>query len=118
MWPKSSESSSVSDSAPQLSATNGRSLRGELKWIARATSSLPVPHSPVMSTVLLVGAIVSTSWNTASIGVAAADDVRELVRRLERALEQHVLLLQPLALELLADAQRSSLCELSGALLT
>ena len=36
--------------------------------MARATSSLPVPDSPVMSTVLLVGAIVSTSWNTASIG--------------------------------------------------
>ena len=44
-----------------------RSLRGELKWIARATSSLPVPDSPVISTVLLVGAIVSISWNTASI---------------------------------------------------
>jgi hypothetical protein len=60
-WPKSSESSSVSDSAPQFSATNGRSLRCELKWIARAMSSLPVPDSPVMSTVLLVGAMVSTS---------------------------------------------------------
>ena len=68
MWPKSSESSSVSESAPQLTATKGRSFRGELTWIARATSSLPVPLSPVMRTVLLVGAIVSTSWNSAIIG--------------------------------------------------
>ena len=61
IWPKSSESSSVSESAPQLRATKGRSFRGELTWMARATSSLPVPLSPVISTVLLVGAIVSTS---------------------------------------------------------
>ncbi len=54
MWPKSSDSSSVSGTAPQLSATNGLSRRSELKWIARATISLPVPDSPVMSTVLLV----------------------------------------------------------------
>ncbi len=36
---------------------------------------------------------------------ARPDDVRELMRGVQRALEQHVLLLQPLALELLADAQ-------------
>ena len=30
MWPKSSESRSVSDSAPQLRATNGRSFLSEL----------------------------------------------------------------------------------------
>ena len=34
---------------------------------ARATSSLPVPDSPVMSTVLLVGAMVSTSWKMFTI---------------------------------------------------
>jgi hypothetical protein len=51
-----------------LTATNGRSLRGDRTWIARATSSLPVPDSPVISTVLLVAAMVSTSSNTASIG--------------------------------------------------
>ena len=68
MCPNSSESSSVSDTAPQFSATNGRSRRGELTWMARATSSLPVPDSPVISTVLDVGATVSINWNTASIG--------------------------------------------------
>ena len=68
-WPNSSDSSSVSGRAPQLRATKGRSRRSELKWIARATSSLPVPDSPVMRIVLLVGAIVSTRSNTACMGL-------------------------------------------------
>ena len=102
MWPNSSDSSSVSGSAPQFSATNGRSCRGELKWIARATSSLPVPDSPVISTVLLVGAIVSISWKTASIGSLRPMMFENWCVRVQRALQQHVLLLQPLALELLA----------------
>ena len=33
----------VAGIAPQLTATNGFSLRGERLWIARATISLPVP---------------------------------------------------------------------------
>ena len=36
--------------AAQLMATKGLSLRGLLKWMARATSSLPVPDSPVSRT--------------------------------------------------------------------
>ncbi len=59
-WPKSSLSSSVSGSAPQLMLTKGPSARPESPWIARATSSLPVPLSPVTSTVELVGAIART----------------------------------------------------------
>ena len=50
-WPNSSDSRSVSVSAPQLSATNGWPRRGLRAWSARATSSLPVPDSPVTSTV-------------------------------------------------------------------
>ncbi len=50
-WPKSSDSRRVSGSAPQLIETNFFSLRMEVKWIARAISSLPVPLSPVISTV-------------------------------------------------------------------
>jgi hypothetical protein len=46
-WPKSSLSSSVAGTAAQLIATKGPSLRGLASWIARATSSLPVPLSPV-----------------------------------------------------------------------
>jgi hypothetical protein len=51
MWPKSSDSMSPCESAAQLTATKGFSLRGEFTWIARATSSFPVPLSPRTSTV-------------------------------------------------------------------
>ena len=54
--PNSSDSRSVSGSAPQLMATNGLVRRVEFPWTARATSSFPVPDSPVTSTVLFVGA--------------------------------------------------------------
>ena len=66
-WPNSSASSSVSGIALQLSATNRCARRGLLWWIARATTSLPVPVSPVIRIVLLVGATVSSSWNSARI---------------------------------------------------
>jgi hypothetical protein len=49
--PKSSLSSSVSDSAAQCSRTNGRSARALFSWISRATSSFPVPDSPEINTV-------------------------------------------------------------------
>src|SRR2546422_368639 len=50
-WPKSSDSMSVSGIAPQLTDTNGPLRRGLSSWNARATSSLPVPLSPVTRTV-------------------------------------------------------------------
>ena len=53
--PKSSLSSRVSASAAQCTATNGLSARGLSAWMARASSPLPVPLSPVMSTVALAG---------------------------------------------------------------
>ena len=40
---------------------NRAARRGLLWWMARATTSLPVPVSPVMRIVLLVAAIVSRS---------------------------------------------------------
>jgi len=104
-WPKSSESSSVSDSAPQLSATNGRSLRAELKWMARATSSFPVPDSPDQHRAAGRGNRLH-QLEDRQHRLARADDVRELVRGLQRPLHQDVFLLQPLAVELLADAER------------
>jgi hypothetical protein len=39
--------------APQLIATKGPFRRLERWWIARATSSLPTPLSPVISAVVL-----------------------------------------------------------------
>ena len=61
-WPNSSLSSRCSESAAQLTEMKGASLRGLWLWIARATNSLPVPDSPVMSTELGVGATFSMSW--------------------------------------------------------
>ena len=50
-WPNSSLSRMFSLRAAQLSGTNGLYRRGLLLWIALATSSLPVPLSPVIRTV-------------------------------------------------------------------
>src|ERR1051326_4323159 len=55
-WPKSSLSRRSAGMAVQLSGTNSLADRGLKSWIARATSSLPVPVSPVISTVLRAGA--------------------------------------------------------------
>jgi hypothetical protein len=63
-WPKSSLSRRVSAKAAQLTATNGRSRRGLAAWMDRATSSLPVPVSPVTSTVAWVGPTRSTRSRT------------------------------------------------------
>ncbi len=63
-WPKSSDSSSVSESAATLTAMNGLWRRGESAWIPRATISLPVPDSPVTSTVDATGAIWTTRSRT------------------------------------------------------
>ena len=49
--PKSSDSSSVSGRAAQFTAMNGLPRRGERSWRPLATSSLPVPDSPWISTV-------------------------------------------------------------------
>ena len=48
--PNSSASTSVSTMAAQLTATNGPARRVLCSWICRATSSLPDPLSPSIST--------------------------------------------------------------------
>ena len=48
-WPKSSLSTRFSGMAAQFTATKGCVAWGEPRWIARATSSLPVPLSPWMT---------------------------------------------------------------------
>ena len=50
--------------AAQLILMKGPSFRDELSCKARATSSLPVPDSPVISTVDGVFATFSTTWYT------------------------------------------------------
>ena len=60
-WPKISLSSSVSGMAAQLMAMNAAAARGLSWWIVWATSSLPVPESPLISTEADVGAACSTT---------------------------------------------------------
>ena len=67
VWPNSSASASGSGMAAALKATNRWSARGLLWWIVRATSSLPVPVSPWISTVLFIGATSSSVENTCCI---------------------------------------------------
>ena len=55
-WPNSSLSTRLSAKAPQLTATNGPPLRPLRAWIWRATSSLPVPVSPMTSALASLGA--------------------------------------------------------------
>ncbi len=66
-WPNSSLSSSVSVSAAQLTATNGPAARLLWAWIARATTSLPVPLSPLSRTVAWVGATRPIAATTGAI---------------------------------------------------
>ena len=68
--PNSSDSSSSAAIAEVLSAMNGPSARGELSCSARDTSSLPVPDSPVISTVMLERDSRPIALNTSCIAGA------------------------------------------------
>ena len=74
-WPNSSLSSSVSESAAQFRQTNGPFFRGLEKCTARATSSLPTPLSPRISTVARLGAARAISLRDLVHHVAGADDL-------------------------------------------
>ncbi len=65
--PNSSDSSSSEGILEQLTTTKGFWARGLASWIALATSSFPVPLSPVIRTVERAGATCSTRRNTFSI---------------------------------------------------
>ena len=65
--PKSSLSISSEGMAAQFTSTNGAAARELLACSQRATSSLPVPFSPVISTRASHGATLSISWRTCSI---------------------------------------------------
>ena len=66
-WPNSSLSSRFSGRAPQATSTNGLSRRPLRRWIARAIIDLPVPLSPVISTVARVSATLSIMSNIRSM---------------------------------------------------
>ena len=65
--PNSSLAISSWGMAPVCTATNGPSAILERAWMARATSSLPVPLSPMTRTVESPAAAMRTRSNTASI---------------------------------------------------
>ena len=64
MWPNNCDSASDSTRLEQLSVTNGPFGAGPNVWSARATSSLPVPDSPEISTVALYGLSCDTDFRT------------------------------------------------------
>ena len=74
-----------------------------LAWIAFATSSLPVPLSPVMSTVASVGAILHDAPEHLADRSRAADDVLELVALLELDREERHLAGEAAVVDRLAD---------------
>jgi hypothetical protein len=67
-WPNSSFSRISLGSAAQLSAKNGPRARSLFWWVARATSSLPVPLSPKMKTLAVEAATASISRYTSRMG--------------------------------------------------
>ena len=103
-WPKSSLSRRFSGIAAQLTAKKVFPARAERAWMARATSSLPVPDSPRIRTVEFVGAIFSTRRKTSRIGGAVADDRLEAVP-LQAPLEAERLLGEPEGLDGPLDAE-------------
>ena len=96
-WPKSSDSSSWSGSAAQLMATNGPWLRREPWWMKRATTSLPVPDSPVSSTVVSVWATRVACASTSFHCLTVPDDAAHSAAGLELARERGHLGLEPAA---------------------
>ncbi len=66
-WPKNSLSNNSRGTAAQFTRISGRSRRRLASWIARAISSLPVPDSPVTSTVASVPATRSIWRRIASM---------------------------------------------------
>jgi len=70
-------------------------VRTLLEWIARATSSLPVPLSPVMSTLLSLDAAWRMIRNTSRIS-GCPDDALKGVPRFDLRPQCDILLLQPL----------------------
>ena len=104
-WPKSSDSRRFSWSAAQFTFTKFRAARSELWWMAPAMSSLPVPVSPRMRTVVLLLATFLTMPSTAPQRAARADDAVELVDVLLRVAQVLDLVLEAAELDRLLDLE-------------
>ena len=103
-WPNSSLSNTVSDTPPALTVTIGRAARGESAWIAWATSPLPVPFSPVISTLASEGAVRSMSSMTGFIaGDRAISGGAPSKRQARRAFELTAAAQRPAQFHLCSD---------------
>ncbi len=67
-WPNNSLSTSCSGNAALFTATSGVFAPGPSRCSSRATSSLPVPLSPTISTLLGIGATRAIASRSARIG--------------------------------------------------
>ncbi len=106
-WPNSSDSISSSGIAAQFTCTKRSRLRRLLRWIDRATSSLPAPLSPSISTVALVGAARLIASQTCRSAGALAD---HLVAHFDGALQRAVLVAPAASLiERVADGDQHAL---------
>ena len=89
-WPKSSLSMSSAENAPQFTARNRLSARGESSWMMRATSSLPVPVSPCTRTLQSnceTWAMVSLrAWMVGSWPMKRVMPLSDSMRRLSSAI--------------------------------
>ena len=99
VWPKSSLSISSSGMAAQFTSTKGPLARRLWWWMLRATSSLPVPFSPKISTRPLLGAAWAISARSARMAALSPTItkrcstccLRRAVLRLQPPLAQGVL---------------------------
>ncbi len=82
---------------PVLTGTNGRSRRGEFRWMALAMSSLPVPLSPCSKHRRAAGRDLRHQIENLQHGLAFAHDVLEVVALLKCAFELDVLFFRPVA---------------------
>ena len=78
-WPNSSDSSSVSGIAAQLTQISGFLARPERAWTKRASTSLPVPDSPVISTEASLAGDLLRELDHARHGVVAIDQFAPVV---------------------------------------
>ena len=103
-WPKSVLSISSRGIAPQFTATKGPCARGLISWTRRATSSLPEPFSPWISTRAGVGATFAIDVAQVPHGGAVAEHAARDVG--EPVAQRRVLAREALEVARLADLQQ------------
>ena len=109
-WPKSSLSNVPSGRAPVFTATSVRSARDESRCSVCATTSLPLPCSPVIRTFASEGPIARHRFDHGSHRRSRRDEIRR-----SRSAQNAVLRLKPLRPPLACDAAPSACAVRSAA---